>query len=845
MFRLVIAGGGTGGHLYPGIAVAREVEKSGGDVMFIGTDNGIEARVLPREGFSLTTIRAGKFKGMGMLDKMRTIAMMPSGVNDSAKALYSFDPDAVLGVGGYASFPAIVAARLLGRPVVIQEQNAYPGLTNRLLGRFADKVALGFGEGGRFFPGGSAVVTGNPIREELLTTDRDVSLKVFGLDEGRLTVLVFGGSAGAHRINTGVAASLTRLGQFRDRVQFIHQTGERDLEMVKVAYEAHGFKAAVMPFIYDMAAAYACADLAVCRSGALTLAEITALGKPAILVPYPHAANDHQVVNARALEKAGAAMVVLDHEATGETLSVFIVGLLNSPKSLADMAAKSRGLGRPDAAAKVFELCRQASEKRTASHAASAARQPIKAPESLMYKKFRHIHFVGIGGVGMSGIAEVLINLGYDVSGSDMKDSDTTRRLTELGAKVFIGHHGDNVDDAHVVVISSAVKADNPEVIAARERMIPVIPRAEMLAELMRLKYGIAVAGAHGKTTTTSLVSTILAAGGIDPTVVIGGRLNSMGSGAKLGQGEFLVAEADESDGSFLKLSPTIAVVTNIDEEHLDHYTGGIEQIKDAFLSFINKIPFYGVAVICLDVENIQDLIPKIEKRYITYGMSAQADFSARDITHSGMGSTFEVFHKGESLGVFRINIPGMHSVYNSLAAIAVGLELNISVATIRDSLREFGGVQRRFQVKGEADGVMVVDDYGHHPTEIRATLAAAKAGFDRRVVAVFQPHRYTRTRDMMKEFFTAFNQADRLVVTDIYAAGEKPIEGVTGKALFDGIRSRGHKDATFIPAIGDVPAWLAENLQQGDLLITLGAGDVWKAGEAYLREAGAGDVAG
>ncbi len=453
-----------------------------------------------------------------------------------------------------------------------------------------------------------------------------------------------------------------------------------------------------------------------------------------------------------------------------------------------------------------------------------------------MYKKFQHIHFVGIGGVGMSGIAEVLLNLGYKVSGSDMRESETTQRLASIGAKIYIGHTGENVKDAHVVVISSAVKADNPEVIAAKEALVPVIPRAEMLAELMRLKYGIAVAGAHGKTTTTSMVATILAKGGIDPTIVIGGKLNMFSSGAKLGQGQFLVAEADESDGSFLLLSPTIAVVTNIDEEHLDHYTEGIEQIKDAFLEFINKIPFYGLAVLCLDVEHIQDLIPRVKKRYTTYGMSAQADVYARDVEFKGMGSSFEAFSKGKSLGTFELSVPGLHSVYNSLAAITVALELDIPPDIIRDALKGFGGLHRRFYVKGEEKGVMVVDDYGHHPTEIKATLAGAKRGWDRRTFVIFQPHRYTRTRDLMKEFFTAFNQADKLVVMDIYPAGEKPIEGVSAKTLYDGIKSRGHKDAAFIPTHDEAVEWVSGNAAPGDIIITLGAGDVWKVGEAVLK---------
>ncbi len=452
-----------------------------------------------------------------------------------------------------------------------------------------------------------------------------------------------------------------------------------------------------------------------------------------------------------------------------------------------------------------------------------------------MFKKIKHIHFVGIGGIGMSGIAEVLLNLGYKVSGSDMKESDTTERLRSLGAEIRIGHRAENITTPHVVVISSAVKSDNVEVVAARGKTVPVIPRAEMLAELMRLKYGVAIAGAHGKTTTTSMVATVLAAGGIDPTVVIGGKLNSIGTNAKLGQGEFLVAEADESDGSFLRLTPTIAVVTTIDAEHLDHYRD-IDEIKEAFLVFINKVPFYGVAILCLDQPHIQALIPRLEKRYQTYGMSTQADYQAREVALKPLGSRFKVVHHDQDLGWFELAVPGVHNINNSLAAIVVARELEIDIEVIRKALKDFSGVQRRFTIKGEVNGIVVVDDYGHHPTEVKATLAAAAAGLERRVVVVFQPHRFSRTQHLLHDFFTAFNQADKLIVMDIYAAGEKPIPGISGQALYEGIRRYGHKDVTFLADRKEIVDHLAATLRKGDLLITLGAGDVWKLGEQVLE---------
>ena len=452
-----------------------------------------------------------------------------------------------------------------------------------------------------------------------------------------------------------------------------------------------------------------------------------------------------------------------------------------------------------------------------------------------MLGKTQQIHFVGIGGIGMSGIAEVLLNLGYRISGSDLEETPITRRLAELGATVVSGHEAQNVGEADVVVLSSAVPPDNVEVVAARERKIPVIRRAEMLAELMRMKYGIAIAGTHGKTTTTSLVASVLTHGGLDPTIVIGGRLNVWETNARLGQGRYLVAEADESDGSFLNLSPTVAVVTTIDEEHLDFYRD-LEHLQETFLSFINKIPFYGLAVLCLDEPHIQALIPRIEKRMVTYGLSSQADFLGQDIDRKGLETSYTARYQGSPLGRVRLQMPGVHNVLNSLAAIAVGLELDVDFHDIAEALAEFGGIERRFQIKGERRGVMVVDDYGHHPAEIRATLQAAKDGWvERRLVVVFQPHRYSRTQYLLQDFFSAFNEAEVLITTEIYPAGETPIPGVSGRQIYDGVKKHGHRDVSYVEQAGDVLALLEERLRPGDLVLTLGAGDVWKVSDALI----------
>ena len=453
-----------------------------------------------------------------------------------------------------------------------------------------------------------------------------------------------------------------------------------------------------------------------------------------------------------------------------------------------------------------------------------------------MYRKTKHIHFVGIGGIGMSGIAELLVNLGYQVSGSDLKHSPITDNLARLGCSVFQGHQREWVSDADVVVTSSAIAPNNPEVLVAREKNIPVIMRAEMLAELMRLKkFGIAIAGSHGKTSTSSMVSWMMAQAGLDPTIVVGGKVDCLGGNAKLGDGEFLVAEADESDGSFLKLSPVLEVVTNIDLEHLDYYRD-IEHIKDSFLEFIDKIPFYGAAIICLDDKHVADILPAIQKRVITYGLTSQSDLTAENVTFHRGRARFVVKKEREVVGEITLSQAGMHNVYNALATICVGLELEIPFSVIAESLATFAGVQRRMELKGSAAGITVIDDYGHHPTEIRATLSAIKDAWpDHRLVVMFQPHRYSRTKGLFEDFQTCFHLADLLVMTDIYAASEEPIEGVSSEMLLTKIKQHGQRHTAYIPNVLDLPGQIRPMLQAGDLVLSLGAGNIVKGGEELL----------
>ena len=456
-----------------------------------------------------------------------------------------------------------------------------------------------------------------------------------------------------------------------------------------------------------------------------------------------------------------------------------------------------------------------------------------------MFRGIRNIHFVGIGGIGMSGIAELLINLGFKVSGSDVADSDTVARLRSLGARIELGHDAKNLQDAQVVVYSSAVSVDNPECTAAKSRNLAVIPRAEMLAEIMRMKQSICIAGTHGKTSTTSMLATVLAVAELDPTAVIGGKLDMFGSNARLGEGKLLVAEADESDRSFLKLAPIIAVVTNIEREHMDCYQD-LNDILEAFVQFMNKVPFFGFNMVCLDNDCIQQILPRLERKVITYGYHTQAMYRYTDSSFDGLTSRFVAHRNGGTLGEVTLNVPGNHNCLNALAVIGTCIELGLDFEVIRKGLAAYKGVQRRAHVRGEKGGIMVMDDYGHHPTEIKATLRAIKSGFpNRRLIVVFQPHRFTRTRDLFDDFVTSFYDASRLITTEIYPASEKPIEGVSGSNLSEGIKKHGHRDVSHVEDKDLIPDKLMEDLKEGDIVLFLGAGDVWRQGPKLLEMIG------
>jgi UDP-N-acetylmuramate--alanine ligase len=454
-----------------------------------------------------------------------------------------------------------------------------------------------------------------------------------------------------------------------------------------------------------------------------------------------------------------------------------------------------------------------------------------------MLRNFKKVHMIGIGGIGMSGIAEVLLAMNFKVSGSDRSLSEITDRLVSLGAEIYEGHRADNLKDADVVVYSSAVTMDNVEIQEALKRKIPVIKRSEMLAELMRLKYGIGIAGTHGKTTTTSMVGLVMLEAGFDPTVIVGGKLSGLGgTNARLGKGEFIVVEADEFDRSFLQLTPVIAAITTLEKEHLDIYKD-LDDIKSAFIEFANKVPFYGFVVLCLDEEGLREILPQINRKVITYGLSAQADVRAYDISFYESSSKFKVRYNGEFLGEIELNVPGMHNVKNSLVAVAIARELGVDFETIKSALKKFTGVYRRFEIKANVNDILVIDDYAHHPTEVSATLSAIRTGWDRRVVAVFQPHLYTRTRDFYQDFAKSFLDSDVFVCTDVYPAREIPIQGISGKLITDAAEKFGHKNVIYVPDKKEIPDRLMEIVKPGDIVVTMGAGDIWKYGEEFIKK--------
>lgn len=818
MNRILIIAGGTGGHIFPALAVARAMHDRGIDVQWLGTKGGLEEKLVPNS-FPLTTLRIKAFRGKGLLSKVLMPWRLFWTTVKAYRVIRRLRPDVVLGMGGYVTAPGGLAAWLARIPLVIHEQNSIAGLANQLLSRFAKTVLQAFPD---TFPDEDKVyTTGNPVRAELIATPPPADR--YAKRVGPLRILVLGGSQGASAINDHIVEALKQYPRSAELIMW-HQTGARDFEKMQKAYQSISVDSKVSPFIEDMAEAYCWADLVICRAGALTVSEIAAVGVAAIFIPYPFAVDDHQLHNSRFLEKAGAAMIVIEKTLTTPRLIELLQQFANDRDRLLKMAECARHLSEPRAVDQVVAECGKFLDVKSELDSFESNKTPLP---------FKKIHCMGIGGIGVSAIAELLAKKGYEVTGSDIEENNNTRRLQQLGVNISMGHgSNNNITNADCVVYSSAISKDNTEYMAAVSAGIPLYKRGQMLAELMRDHYGIAVAGTHGKTTTSGLLAHTLLAGGMDPSYAVGGILNDLNSPAHLGKSQYFVAEADESDATLLFMNPNIIVITNIDEDHLETYKGDFNRLKDTFIEFIEKLPKDGKAVLCVDDPIIRELMPKIKRDVLTYGFSEDADYCAKDFLQSGIKSHFLATRPNNSTLTVELNMPGHHNALNALATVAVADLVHLEDAALQDSLMNFPGVDRRFRCHGEMQlqkgHALVIEDYGHHPKEIQAMLDATHEAWpDRRLVLVFQPHRYTRTRDLMQEFADVLRKADVLVLLEIYSASEKPIVGVNGRTLCQAVESVSSVKPIFVPDLAHLPVTLKSILQDQDVVILQGAGSV------------------
>lgn len=815
--KIIISGGGTGGHIYPAITIADEIKKIIPDVqiIYVGTAVGLEKDIVPRYGFEMRFIEVAGFKRSLSFDTFNSIYLLYKGLKQAKELLKKENPDLVIGTGGYVCGPIVFQAARMGIPTCIQEQNAMPGVTNKILARFVDKIFLGYEEGRKYFKSKDKIIyTGNPIRQEILQSSKQNGFEEFRLDKNKKTILVFGGSRGARSINHAMADVEIALSG-RDDVQILHATGETNYtEHLKTLGARGGVKnnIHIVPYIHNMPAALATADLVISRAGAIGLAEITAKGIPAILIPFPFATANHQEFNARALEKKGASEVILDKDLNGKILLEKLENLLNNSSELEKMQNASLSLGKPNAGENI-------------------ARQAL----GVWALKNKTLHFVGIGGAGMSAIASVLLHHGIKVQGSDLNGGEIVERLKNQGAKIHFGHDKKNIAGADCLVLSSAIHKDNPEVLAAIKNKLPIFHRSDVLSWLINDGEGITFAGAHGKTTTTSMVSVIAKYTGLDATALIGGDVAQLGGNAICGNGKFVIAEADESDGSFLKFHPHIAVITNIENDHLDYY-GTEEKLYDAFKKYLSNIKAGGMAILCTDNPQVEKLSREISVPVITYGID-NGRYRAHNICYDKNGTKYDLSVDGNYVAEIYLQVPGRHNVQNSVGAFAVADAMGIEKNKIVEALASFCGAKRRFETKAKINDMWFVDDYAHHPTEIRAVLAAAKQTGMNRIIVCFQPHRYTRTKLLLEEFKHAFDEADILAITDVYAASEEILEGGTSDVLVKAIREATGKNVIYTPTYEGAFNYLKGIIKPGDLVMSIGAGRADLVLEKLIKE--------
>jgi UDP-N-acetylmuramate--L-alanine ligase/undecaprenyldiphospho-muramoylpentapeptide beta-N-acetylglucosaminyltransferase/UDP-N-acetylenolpyruvoylglucosamine reductase len=755
-----------------------------------------------------------------------------------------FKPAVVLGTGGFTSVPAALAAWQRRVPFVTHESNAIPGRATRLLARIAAAVAVGMEECAAYFPGRRVVNTGTPVRGALRKLPASEARWQLGLDQQRRTVLIAGGSQGAHGLNNLVIEALPGLRHLGRQIQFIHLTGDGDFERVRAAYEANGLKAVVRQFLKEMELAYSAATLAVSRSGAAALSELAWFGVPSVLVPFPAAADNHQFFNADSAAKNGGARVMTETATTGAMLAATIDELLRGVERR-PMSEKMAELRRPDAASALASLLAEV----------GGVVEPVVVPRELQSGEISRllgeractVHFVGVAGCGMSGIARLLLARGHRVSGSDTGGAAELEALRGRGATVVAEHAAGNIGKPDLVVYSNAITKDNPELRAAETMGVPIVRRARMLAAVMQTPFltgkpapaSVCVAGIHGKTTTSAMIAHVLKAGGRDPSFCIGGYIASLGGNAGDGAGEFFVAESDESDGTLVEYAPTHSVVMNVEEEHLDYYRD-LQAILDTFAQFVENTR--DRVFFCADDANAARLCAG-HPRAVSFGFAADATYRATDVRQEAGCTRFTVRRAGHALGGISLVVPGRHNVSNATAAVAAGMTLGLAFEQVAAALATFRGAERRLEVKFEDRDYMVVDDYAHHPTELRATLEALRSLGRRRVVVAFQPHRYTRTKFLGAQFGKAFEGADKLVLTDVYAASEPAIEGISGRTIFEAVKASGHSGVEFEPELSHVADRLLATARPGDVIAILGAGDIYKVADEVARRARAGQI--
>lgn len=818
--RVVIAGGGTAGHAYPGIALGEVLRDRGVQVLFIGTPQGPEARLAHDRSFPFEAVEvAGRSRGIN-LHNLRALVVLARATWRSIALLAKVDPHYVVTTGGYVSLPVALAAAVHRIPIVVHEQNTVPGLANRIASRFARAIAVSFkGSEERF--GQRAHLVGNPVRPEIAGLDRETAreraIGEFGLAPARRTVLIAGGSQGARSINEAAFGLYTRW-RGREEIQVLHLAGPRNIQEAEQRMET--LRGAgdrilwrLLGYTERMDLAYSIADLAVCRAGATTVAELAAARIPAVLVPFPYAVDNDQLGNAEAAIAAGGAELILDADLDAGTLQSRVESLLGDERRLEAMRTGIASLFIPNSAERLADLVLKLESE--------SEREPAAGLRNQLRPTWTRVHMVGIGGAGMSAIARVLAHAGVEVTGSDLIDSTTVESLMSLGMKLWVGHEPEHVEGADVVIVSSAVPDDNVEVAAARLRGISIVSRGEALALILEGKRTVAVSGTHGKTTTSGMIATVLERAGLDPTYLLGADISDRGPGGKLGSGEIAVVEADEAYGSFLALEPAIAMILNVDRDHLDYY-GTMEALEEAFARFAAGAE---QLIVCLDDPGAA----KLDHLYrMTYGLDEGAQVTAANLIKGADGSRFDLVVHGAAFGKVALEIPGRRNVQNALGAAAACVALGLEPAAVTDGLSFFRGVSRRFEYRGSLYGADLVDDYAHHPTEIEATLADARWGPWQRIVAVFQPHLYSRTQSLWREFGIALTQADLVVVTDVYGAREDPVPGVTGKMVAEAVcEAAPGKRVAYLPRLREAAGFVRNEIRPGDLVLSLGAGDI------------------